>query len=638
MKKIIAIVLAVLMMCAACVSIAAAGGETLTAPTFQGIQTRVNAADSAKIDVRFISTVNSLYGDKLGYKVVATFANASGKSQTITYTGEKTEAAVVYSSIMVDGVSKAATEFDADAKGVYVFTITGIPNEYLVEFAVTTYVTLGSEKVEATTTYKRNVDAGDATAVTYSENFDNAATAADAGVSNIYLTSNSLNVVDGKLSVHDQGWVNDEGGGYHWSLVSGDDLTGAGKYGKYVLDMDVTINDKIGGCFALYLNNTPAVADGKIGAANNRPNDMVVSFRRANDGELTHTNGAIADGDDLLLQFISFNADGGGQTTVKAVKAADITGDSISFKLSVVVDSNAYTGCSVSVYVDGVCVGSWAFEEAKDVAAGDGIVLWAQNTPATIDNLVIRGIAEENVKPTIPTNFEEIYSENFDNAATAADAGVSNIYLTSNSLNGVEGKLSVHDQGWVNAEGGGYHWSLVDGDALTGAGKYGKYLVEMDLELVDKVGSFAFYLNNTPAVADGKIGDNNNRPNDMVVSLRRSSTDDGFNTSNGAIESGKDLLCQFIDFNSTSGSQTTRSIWKAADMPDDGSTTMSFKLSILVDSSYANGCQVSVFMDGEFVGSWLFDETKDVVAGDGIVLWAQNSPATIDNLVIKGIK
>ena len=60
MKKIIAIVLAVLMMCAACVSIAAAGGETLTAPTFQGIQTRVNAADSAKIDVRFISTVNSL--------------------------------------------------------------------------------------------------------------------------------------------------------------------------------------------------------------------------------------------------------------------------------------------------------------------------------------------------------------------------------------------------------------------------------------------------------------------------------------------------------------------------------------------------------------------------------------------------
>ena len=48
--------------------------------------------------------------------------------------------------------------------------------------------------------------------------------------------------------------------------------------------------------------------------------------------------------------------------------------------------------------------------------------------------------------------------------------------------------------------------------------------------------------------------------------------------------------------------------------------------------STEEGCKVSVFVNGKYSSSYTFDKAFNVTGNSAIVLWAQDTSLTIDNL------
>ena len=80
MKKIIAMLLALLMISTAVITVSA-NTTTPDAPVVRGVQTKVDGA----VSVRFLSTVHSTDGDAVGYVIKATFLDGNTEVQSFTY-------------------------------------------------------------------------------------------------------------------------------------------------------------------------------------------------------------------------------------------------------------------------------------------------------------------------------------------------------------------------------------------------------------------------------------------------------------------------------------------------------------------------------------------------------------------------
>ena len=225
----------------------------------------------------------------------------------------------------------------------------------------------------------------------------------------------------------------------------------------------------------------------------------------------------------------------------------------------------------------------------------------------------------EDDTPRLPTKVTAVWSQDFDSVTTPAEAGITQTITPTDKCKDKwayevrDGALSISKHPWhTNPD---YYLTLVDAAKLAGAKTY---LLEMDLTFTE-LAVFSLILNNDNALSP--TDSNNNQVGAAVVSVRQ-------NTGNGW---GKGEITQPIVTNyiECEPKQTEKSIRNPLLDADAAKTT--FRLSILVEST-EEGCKVSVFVNGAYSSSYTFDKAFNVTANSAVVLWAQDTSLTIDNL------
>ena len=221
--------------------------------------------------------------------------------------------------------------------------------------------------------------------------------------------------------------------------------------------------------------------------------------------------------------------------------------------------------------------------------------------------------------PRLPTKLTTVWSQDFESVTTPAEAGITQTITPTDKCKDKwayevkDGALSVSKHSWHATPD--YYLTLVDAAKLAGAKTY---LLEMDVTFTE-LAVFSLILNNDNALSptDG----DNNQVGAAVVSVRQ-------NTGNGwgKGEVSLPIVTNYIDFEPK---QTEKSIRNPLLDADAAKTT--FRLSILVEST-EEGCKVSVFVNGKYSSSYTFDKAFNVTGNSAIVLWAQDTSLTIDNL------
>ncbi|HBF14513.1 MAG TPA: hypothetical protein DDW30_02285 [Clostridiales bacterium] len=400
MKRILPILLVLAMLLSFAVTAHAEAAQTdaatLTAPTLCSVQTAENATDTTH-DVRFLATVSDLRGTALGMEIRATFV-ADGETKSVLYNADDgLEGNTVYSSVKstVDGVttSKTAAELagDENAKGIFAAIIKGVPSNLTVTFSVTVYVKDGETVVSSPVTMAVDQNGVFAETTTI-EATDVTKTFDSAKVTDHWKVS----VEDGKLVVPKHAWhANPD---YYLTLADANMLKAAK---TYLVEMDLTFTELA--TFCLILNGDKELTTDVTKQGDIRSNAMGVALRQdkivGDDGKLTNFgSGKIQR--NIVTNYITWDETGDSkkQSGVKErLPYLSIEGEqaSVSLHLSVLVESTD-EGCRATVFYNGVYANSFLFKQGVtnvtqnttvNVTENSAIVLWAQDTALTIDNL-----------------------------------------------------------------------------------------------------------------------------------------------------------------------------------------------------------------------------------------------------------
>lgn len=200
MKKLIALLLTVVTVMSIMLPVVATEtNDTVApeAPVVRSVQLQEVKDGNDQItayNIRFLSTVSSLSGSKLGYEVSAQFEGTNGITRQVYSAANgdtNMEGSTVYSKIYVyDGGEKTSVdaaqlaalklregEDASTAKGIFAVAITGVPTNVDVIFTVKSYVIHNGEKIESTVVATKYAD-GDCVNITedvkYQENFNDA--------------------------------------------------------------------------------------------------------------------------------------------------------------------------------------------------------------------------------------------------------------------------------------------------------------------------------------------------------------------------------------------------------------------------------------------------------------------------------
>lgn len=345
---------------------------TLTAPTLCSVQTAVNATDETLHDVRFLATVSDLRGTVLGMEIRANFVSGGEQKSVLYNAADGLEGSTVYSSVKetVNGVTKSVTAAelagDANAKGIFAAIIKGVPSNLTVTFSVTVYVKDGETVVSSPVTM----------AVDRNGVFAEATKLDVAGVTKTITPTSKcggwdVKVVDGKLSVPKHDWH--ENADYYLTLADANTLKAAK---TYLLEMDLTINELAVFCLLLNGDNALSATD----RDNNQAGALAIALRQ----NLGNGWGSGAITKPVVTNYIDFEP----KQTEKSIRKEFLNADAAkaTFRLSILVESTE-EGCRTTVFANGVYCSSYTFDKAFNVTGNSAIVLWAQNTAMTIDNL-----------------------------------------------------------------------------------------------------------------------------------------------------------------------------------------------------------------------------------------------------------
>lgn len=376
MKRIIPILLILAMLLSFAVTAHAEEAPTdtvtLTAPTLCSVQTAVNTTDETLHDVRFLATVSNLRGTALGMEIRANFVSGGEQKSVLYNAADGLEGSTVYSSVKetVNGVTKSVTAAelagDANAKGIFAAIIKGVPSNLTVTFSVTVYVKDGETVVSSPVTM----------AVDRNGVFAEATKLDVAGVTKTITPTSKcggwdVKVVDGKLSVPKHDWH--ENADYYLTLADANTLKAAK---TYLLEMDLTINELAVFCLLLNGDNALSATD----RDNNQAGALAIALRQ----NLGNGWGSGAITKPVVTNYIDFEP----KQTEKSIRKEFLNADAAkaTFRLSILVESTE-EGCRTTVFANGVYCSSYTFDKAFNVTGNSAIVLWAQNTAMTIDNL-----------------------------------------------------------------------------------------------------------------------------------------------------------------------------------------------------------------------------------------------------------
>ena len=628
-----AIIMAVLLICSAMVTVAAAGGEeTLTAPEFAGIQTRENETDSSKSDVRFLSTVNSLDGDKLGYEVVATFVNADGVTKNITYKGAKTEGTTVYSSVLVNGISKNASDLTEGAIGVYVFTITGVPNAYDVVFTVKTYLVSGTDTYESVETFTYDVVGGKGLEKTYTQEFDKGAASLSQtyGLVRPYQQNMALKIDNNKLYVPDIGWASTAKQQYWAAIVDRANFQNAVKDIKgtaseaYVVEMDVQFK-ALSGAFGFVFNGngtgtnaTSTSTDHAANLTNDTANGTVLTFRNQS-GNFCPTWGYyLGDGTQKTMWTATEKAMNLINGTTFVANSSATNG---VYRLAYVVN-----GERLDLFVNGTWVfgfdyagydygttsvdsyTTWKGHVDSSIKDDSQILMWVQNAESFIDNVKISiptdgvGVVTDGDTKTLSAR-TTTYEEDFTYQATTNETYDLTIPSPSKSVFGNTITATVDaDTNALNVVGGAWeaHWLVIAGADSVNADN-GVMVLDMNMD-IESLHRLTLLVNNSEVKAGHTDFYSGIKANSFGIQFT-AITEDSVSVK---VKHG-------------TGSALSDGETKTVQLSD---TTDGIDVRIV-----ANGNKYSVYIEGAYVLT--YNHTTAINANSNIALWAEGSATKV---------
>ena len=165
------------------------------------------------------------------------------------------------------------------------------------------------------------------------------------------------------------------------------------------------------------------------------------------------------------------------------------------------------------------------------------------------------------------------------------------------------------------------------------------YLLEMDLTFTE-LHTFCLILNgNNKLTTDCK----SNQAGAMGVALRQDKGTDG-KFGSGKIQ--RNIVTNYITWDGTGNNQKGVKERVPYLSIEGEQASVSLHLSVLVEST-DEGCRATVFYNGVYANSFLFKQgvtnvtentTVNVTENSAIVLWAQDTAMTIDNLKLLTIK
>lgn len=459
MKKLIALLLTVVMVMSIMLPVVATEtNDTVApeAPVVRSVQLQEVKDGNDQItayNIRFLSTVSSLSGSKLGYEVSAQFEGTNGITRQVYSAANgdtNMEGSTVYSKIYVyDGGEKTSVdaaqlaalklregEDASTAKGIFAVAITGVPTNVDVIFTVKSYVIYNGEKIESTVVATKYAD-GDCVNITedvkYQENFNDAeglnatlsrapsstgfgALSLDPFVKVDYASSYESTVGDFQSAISGLNWeltsfpkdtncstetLNVNNGAVSLSGISTVQAaapTTMRVYKVYSIDMDLQLNDQA--TLDIFFNNT-----GDVGNYSGSGEYLTLS----------------QNGDELALALTAYAGDNSKNMSHKLVIASkNVTAnDAETFHLTLLVNNNTKT---VQVLINGDEVLS---SNALIFTQGGGLEFKYNTAGAVIDNIVMLG----QEKHTTSNKYDEdkaLYELDFtDTTAAKADfAGV----------------------------------------------------------------------------------------------------------------------------------------------------------------------------------------------------------------------
>ncbi|MBQ8213707.1 MAG: hypothetical protein IJZ80_06830 [Clostridia bacterium] len=477
MKKMIALLLALLMVASTVVAVSAegTGAETPTAPKNIQVQTRAHENENKEIvsyDIRFLATVHSTEGKEIGFEVDAFFLDQNGETletKKVTYSkkeNEETDANMagdsVYTSVIAAGEELTAEDLiieedDDPAIGIFAAVISGVPANLDVVFEINTYVDYEggtNRSSDFTVQYIDGVVVNmtdmSGTQSVYTQDFTTEMTSAKAleaaGITKPYGQNMNLTLAGDKLNIPHTAWKSSDKTSYYFGLVPRDPftkmytketevLTDDSVY-NYMLEMDIDISQL--SVLNFIFNGSP---DSESDTNPLRPKSIWVSLRVPTvqtadaQGNITWNgkfqNGLIstlaATKENIFVRTGTYTDAGADAMVYNDTRnALDIEDEAknVALKLNIVVNNTHAEGCQVGVFINETLVQSSVVAGTYRVTANSYVSMWAQETVATIDNVKVYELANDytptdwdpdNKVGSLPTVTEddEKYSQNF---------------------------------------------------------------------------------------------------------------------------------------------------------------------------------------------------------------------------------
>ena len=259
-------------------------------------------------------------------------------------------------------------------------------------------------------------------------------------------------------------------------------------------------------------------------------------------------------------------------------------------------------------------------------------ITYAAELGAMIDSILDGTYSDEEKTPTIPTNAVPVYTQNFNHATNATDAGVSNLYGGTKAPTVTDGKLCVPKMAWGDKP----FLELVGRDVFRNAP--GKYMVSMDLD-VTELNNLSIVLNGT---ADAAADTSYKRKGASIVQIKvrkEGSTADIKGTPANFNDGNSFIVIRHGYFAATDGTQNMKDNSTVYARPiEKNASSLSFRLTVIVDSTPTNGCDILVFVDDAYVTTYHLGNEYDVTANSSVYLWAENTVTTVDNLTVSKIE
>jgi len=633
MKKFIALVLTIVMVCSAAavvVSAAGTGESTLEAPVFVGAQT--TAANNGFCDIRFVSTVNSLEGDKLGFDIAATYADGTTGATTRYYgtwtngNGEEctTESTAVYTSIIADG-----NEVTAKSKGgeyFYLYTMRNVPVDMNIVFTVKAYIVDGEEEIASEAKFRKYAD-GTVTKMetTPSQEYDIDLLEA-AGVSKPYGGSMKAAVSSTGTGVTETfNWGT--GGQCFLEFVSNNSLKdviadGGNMSSSYVFTTNLTITTH--GVLGFYFNNDPSDhTANKTGYTKDRTNATFISVRQGvykgtdelpanrvvkESSNFTYSNGAVDTTKNILIRYQIHDAAGG--ISSDYVYVSELAGTS-TIKLTVVVNNSYNDGCKFDVYLNDTYAFSVEGDAAHRVSNNSNIMAWTQNTVFTANDMTIGKVADDT---TITSGTIPVVEKTWEAPLTTAKALATKGYTVYNPVSGKAGPGVSIDNGTLKIEGGGWgnNYLVISDNILTA--NEDTFVAEMDM-YITSISTLSLSVCNTALPDNATV----NNVYDSILG-----TGESIRLLNGSTDSKMKIYLQGGKTNNVFDETSQKTI----DVNfEDSQKKINVRLVV-------SGSLYSVFIDGKHVVTHAPSDERGPNADTSLIVWAQTSTVAIDNLKI----